>query len=248
MDYQDVLAAVGAGSAHPGGLESTQMWIQELTLTRDTEVLDIGCGTGRTLLNLNREYGCSATGVDIRPAMLAKARLRAKRSHQMANWRLGSAERLPFRDGQFDVVVAESVNVFTNPRRSIAEAHRVLKLAGSYVNVEMFLAAPVNEEWFQTLRGVYGVLHLPDLAGWKRYYRNAGFSHTRVLMTRPVQPYQAWSGQQSNQPDENLSSPGVFQSPEVTKVLADNAKWLEDNAKYLGYVISIAQKSASIVN
>jgi len=241
MDYQDVLAAVGAGSAHPGGLQSTELWMRELTLTPATEVLDIGCGTGRTLLNLNHRYGCSITGVDIRQAMLAKARLRAKRNRQIANWRLGSAERLPFRDSQFDVVVAESVNVFTNPERSIAEAYRVLRFAGSYVNVEMFLAAPVNEDWFQTLTNVYGVQHLPDLAGWKRYYRNAGFSNIRVLMTRPVQPYQAWSDQQV-QPDDNLSSPGVFQSAEVSKILAANAKWLEDNARFVGYVISIAKK------
>lgn len=244
MDYQDVLAKVGAASAHPGGFETTDFWVNRVSLDSGKKVLDVGCGTGRTALEINRRFGCEVTGLDIRPAMLEKARLRAELGGQQATWQLGSAERLPFSDGQFDVVVAESVNVFVKPTRSIHEAQRVLNEQGVYINVEMFLLSPVDANWFQELRRVYGVVHLPDLGGWKRLYQNAGFSHVQVMETRPVRPQLALH-QVQTYPNEDLASPQAFENPRVRTVLSENSKWLETNSRFLGYGIFLCAKRPS---
>lgn len=242
MDYQDVLANVGAASAHPGGYESTEFWMNQLSLQPSAKVLDVGCGTGRTALEMNKRFGCDVTGLDIRPAMLKKARKRAEMSGQRITWRLGSAERMPFADNQFNLVVGESVNVFTDAKKSTREAYRVLAPRGTYVNVEMFLLAPVDSGWFKELRRVYGVVKLPDLAGWKALYQRAGFNEVAVASSRPVRPELVFQQQNPYQNDD-LTSPQAFQNPAVVNVLSANSKWLEENSRFIGYSIFVCKKS-----
>ena len=117
----------------------------------------------------------------------------------------------------------------------------MLSEGGIYVNVEMFLMSPVNALWFKELKKVYGVTHLPDLAGWKRLYRESGFNDIQVLETRSVRPQ---LGMQQNQPyaNEDLASPQVFENPRVIEILAANSRWLEANSRFLGYGIFVCHK------
>ena len=65
-------------------------------------VLDVGCGTGAQLERYEAA-GCTVSGVDLSPAMLARAR---ERLGADADLRLESAAALPYEDGEFDVVLA----------------------------------------------------------------------------------------------------------------------------------------------
>ncbi|MCF8563707.1 class I SAM-dependent methyltransferase [Alicyclobacillus tolerans] len=242
MDYQDVLAAVGAGSAHPGGMNSTVSWMKHIPWQPEMKVLDAGCGTGRTLLTIQQRYGCSITGVDIREAMLKKARKRTELLHGEAVWARGSVEALPLPDDAFDVVITESVNVFVDPVQALQEVYRVSKPSGYYVDVEMFLLAPVPEEWKLSASRVYGVKHVPDLSGWKRYYRKAGFQDIKVLSTQPVKPEAAFAVS-AEFPDEiDLGEKNVYKNPKVLEVLWANSNWMESNSRFLGYGIFLCRK------
>lgn len=245
MDYQDVLAAVGAGSAHPGGAQSTQQWLDHLQLEPSTRVLEVGCGTGRTLLSIKERYGCRVTGVDVRPEMIQKARIRAAQAGLSAQWRVASAEQLPFPDASFDVVFTESVNVFIDPTRGLAEYHRVLVPGGWYVDVEMTLMAPVSEDWKKSVHEVYGARVVPDWPGWRKLYRSAGFSTVEVLSMRSVRPEDSMVFEQQALDEHKLASPGAFQNPQVIAVLTANAKWLEQHSRPLGYVIVRCRKALS---
>lgn len=95
-------------------------------------VLDVGCGTGRTLLQLARSLPEHAyAGVDLSPYYVSEARA----ALQSSGVRLVSAnaEALPFGDGEFDAVV--SVFLFHElPRRVrrdvLGEIRRVLRPGG----------------------------------------------------------------------------------------------------------------------
>lgn len=92
-------------------------------------VLDIGCGTGVQLEHYQRA-GCRISGIDQSPAMLARARERLSGD---ADLRLGSAESLPYADGQFDLVVASLVlHELTPDTRDVVlgEVRRVLAADG----------------------------------------------------------------------------------------------------------------------
>ncbi|WP_377642216.1 class I SAM-dependent methyltransferase [Oryzobacter terrae] len=65
-----------------------------------THVLDAGCGTGRMARHLS-DRGCTVTGVDLSPGMLAMAR----RDHPDLDVREASLLALPFGDDAFDGVL-----------------------------------------------------------------------------------------------------------------------------------------------
>jgi ubiquinone/menaquinone biosynthesis C-methylase UbiE len=64
--------------------------------------LDVGCGTG-VQLQRYAAAGCVVAGVDLSPAMLARAEHRLGGG---ADLQLGSAEHLPYATASFDLVLA----------------------------------------------------------------------------------------------------------------------------------------------
>jgi len=94
-------------------------------------VLDIGCGAGMDLLLAARRVGARgrAIGVDMTPAMLAKARRNAALlGLDHVEFRLGFAESLPLPDASVDVVISNGViNLTPDKDQAYAEIVRVLK-------------------------------------------------------------------------------------------------------------------------
>jgi ubiquinone/menaquinone biosynthesis C-methylase UbiE len=99
-------------------------------------ILDVGCGTGRTLLQLARALPEQRyVGVDLSPFYLERAR---RVLGQVPDLSLAceNAEVLPFRDGWFDVVT--TTYLFHElpakaRRRAMAEMRRVLRPGGLFV-------------------------------------------------------------------------------------------------------------------
>src|SRR5690348_5069730 len=98
-------------------------------------VLDVGCGTGRWLRRYS-SLGLEATGVDATPQMLRAARARGTTAPLVA----GEANRLPFRDGEFDVVsdvtVIQHIPAGLQPQ-ALLEMTRVLKTGGRLILLEL---------------------------------------------------------------------------------------------------------------
>ena len=96
-------------------------------------VLDVGCGLGgKTLAYL--EAGARVVGIDIEAANVAQASRFTKGRGARAEFAVGDASRLPFRDGAFDLVVAnDSLEHFADPAAALADIARVLAPGGSAV-------------------------------------------------------------------------------------------------------------------
>ena len=98
-------------------------------------VLDVGCGSGRLTLAAQQWAGenAEAIGIDPSPEMVEVARQNAKRAGSKAKFKLGLAERLPFPDSIFDVVL-NRLMLHHLPedlkQRGLAEMRRVLKRGG----------------------------------------------------------------------------------------------------------------------
>ncbi|HYK67952.1 MAG TPA: class I SAM-dependent methyltransferase [Streptosporangiaceae bacterium] len=102
-------------------------------------VLDVGCGTGYLLRRLAREYpqASELAGVDPAPAMIAAARQAADDSR--LRYRVGTAERLPFDDGAFDLIVSTtSFDHWQDQLAGLRECARILAPGGSLVLADLF--------------------------------------------------------------------------------------------------------------
>jgi ubiquinone/menaquinone biosynthesis C-methylase UbiE len=104
--------------------------------------IDIGCGTGNYTTALS-EAGFEFTGLDPSETMLATATQNASSKH----WLLGSAERIPAPDGQFDGAIATlTIHHWTDIKKAFQEIHRVLKINSRLV---LFTSLPeqMAEYW-----------------------------------------------------------------------------------------------------
>ena len=148
LDYPTVLgnipdAAVEsfAGVANPFSLGS---------LEAGARVLDVGSGAGTDSLVAAQMVGPtgSVTGIDMTPEMLEKSRAAA------AQMGLGNvtfmeadAERLPFEDASFDVVISNGViDLIPDKNAVFSEIFRVLVPGGRIQVADVTIQEPVSEE------------------------------------------------------------------------------------------------------
>jgi ubiquinone/menaquinone biosynthesis C-methylase UbiE len=104
-----------------------------LKTEKATRLLDVACGTGRTLHQIARSHpALKLWGIDLSPAYVKVAKQRARGAAIAEE----NAEHMPFADGAFDIVT--SVYLFhelpRNARRNVVrEMHRVLRPGGLLV-------------------------------------------------------------------------------------------------------------------
>jgi ubiquinone/menaquinone biosynthesis C-methylase UbiE len=110
--------------------KDAEQFFRRLGVTPGTRLLDVGCGAGQLALIAARA-GAQASGCDIAPNWLEKARTRATAEGLEINFEEGDAESLPYDDAQFDAVVS-LVGAMFAPRPDLvaAELTRVCRPGG----------------------------------------------------------------------------------------------------------------------
>lgn len=101
-----------------------------LVLPKGLRWLDVGCGNGAfTELLITRCSPATVTAIDLSDGQLAYAR--ARPGAELAEFRLGDAQRLPFPDGTYDIAVMALVISFVlEPLKAVAEMARVVRSGG----------------------------------------------------------------------------------------------------------------------
>jgi SAM-dependent methyltransferase len=164
----------------------------EMAGRQRVRVLDVGCGTGYALNWLRRRYAVErAYGVDLSPHAAALWRLR-----DLDTVALASGDRLPFGEGEFDLITCFDVIYQLDDegaRRAVSEMYRALKPGGV-----LFIREPAYE-W---MRGGHDVAvatrHRYTRAELKRLLVSVGFAPRRAtyanaLLFWAAVPHRLWS-------------------------------------------------------
>ena len=113
-------------------------------------VLDIGCGAGVDTIFAAMMVGPTGTvtGIDLVPEMLAQARENAKLAGlRNVAFVETSAEKIPFPDAGFDVVISNGVfNLVPDKVRALVEAIRVLKPSGRFMIADQVLVGQLPKD------------------------------------------------------------------------------------------------------
>lgn len=139
-NFLDFHAEKGTRFLHPGGLALTDLLLGELTPVKGMRVLEIGCGTGATVVRLTKNYQTHNTAVDFSDKMLKSAKQRAWCSGVLRRInfkKIAGDGLLPFPDNSFDAVFSESVLAIVNEAvlpQLIKEIARVLVPEGKFIS------------------------------------------------------------------------------------------------------------------
>ena len=135
--------------------------------------LELGCGTGFFLLNL-MQAGVIGSGsvTDLSPGMVQVALRNARSLGLDVDGRVADAERIPYDDASFDLVVGHAVlHHIPDVPAALREVLRVLRPGGRFV----FAGEPtkIGDRYARRLGQLtwWAVTHgtrLPPLRGWRR--------------------------------------------------------------------------------
>jgi ubiquinone/menaquinone biosynthesis C-methylase UbiE len=191
----DILAATGGASLHARGRVSTAALLNELPCDLDGPVLELGCGTGETTVQICRHAGF-VVGTDISTPMIRTARDRARWcgvGRRLATIKGPTNGTLPFATNAFGAIVIESVLAIQSNevlRRLVGEVHRVIQPHGRVlVNETVWLpttpretAAEINRRAASSLGLIQAILDPFDAKAWVKMFSYAGFNLIKQVL------------------------------------------------------------------
>jgi len=239
--YLEAVAALGAGSLHPGGFFHTLNVLRRFSLSSEDIVLDVGCGTGRTACYIANTFGAYVFALDNSEEMLHKARYRAAREGAQVQFVHGDAREMPFRNEFADLIFIESVLIFLPAATVLQECFRILKKGGILADIEMFADVTIPRKAKEQIQSVCGIPHIPSFEEWLEMFYGAGF-------TQACAWYNNFPGPLEN--IKNLLYPDTYQimSPEtrtnreINMIIQKYKMLIQKNRNYLGYGTFIMKK------
>lgn len=162
--------------------------LEQVDFRHTNTIVDVGCGTGTQTILLKQEAPhATVVGIDVDPAMIARAEVKSRAAGVDVAFELAEAGALPFADHTIDVVV--STLVFHHlldhqKKRALAEIRRVLKPEGQFHLVDFGRPANAfNRLIFSAVRRFDGKANtemnavgaLPELV------RMSGFPQTQMV-------------------------------------------------------------------
>lgn len=149
-------------------------------------VLDLGSGAGMDAFLAASKVGPGGRviGVDMTPAMLARARRNAGQGgHANVEFREGLIEALPLDDASVDVILSNCViNLSPQKDRVFREARRVLRPGGRMIVSDLVLEAELPAAIAERIDATIGCVGNASLrADYLRTAHEAGFGTVEIL-------------------------------------------------------------------
>jgi SAM-dependent methyltransferase len=168
------------------------IFLELLGARPEHRLLDVACGPG-VLLRAASEYTSKLHGIDISGVAIEQGR----DALPDAELTVGNAERLPYGDGQFDLITClGSLERMLDRRQVLREMHRVGTPSAKYC----FLVRNSNSfgwKWWAPITVRYrakGHADADTLENWRRLFESAGFSVKDVLPDQyPLHRRRQWS-------------------------------------------------------
>ena len=178
--YLELLAELGIGGAHPGGINLTEEILKNENINGSWHVLDAGCGTGQTAAYISQTFQAKVTALDFNPTMVAKARHRMKINNLPVEIFEGSVEDIPLPNDYFNFIISESVLSFVNKQKAVSEIYRILKSGGRFIAVEPTLNERLDDAQEQEIMQFYGLDSLLMETDWADLLKQTGFENIQI--------------------------------------------------------------------
>ncbi|MFH1753042.1 MAG: class I SAM-dependent methyltransferase [Candidatus Omnitrophota bacterium] len=151
-------------------------------------VLDVGCGTGKFTLRLQKiNSNFRIHGVDLSEVMINKAKAKVKDGS--IEFKVGDVESLPYESNTFDVITcSNSFHHYPNQRGALIEMQRVLKDGGKLMIVD-----GTRDTWWGNI--IFSVVEFVERQVYHMYgnelkdlLHSVGYGRIHQKMFNPIAP------------------------------------------------------------
>lgn len=193
--FGDQAQAYLTSQVHAQGADLVRL-VEWLHTDADASLLDLGCGAGHASFaaaGVVREV----TAYDLSEKMLAVVR-QAASARQLNNITTahGAAEKLPFADNTFDVVISRySAHHWHDVALALREVKRVLKPGGKFILMDIASPGrPVLDIWLQAIEVLRDPSHVRNYspAEWLQMTQQSGMLVEKMVSDRLALEYHAW--------------------------------------------------------
>ncbi|NET25264.1 methyltransferase domain-containing protein [Okeania sp. SIO1I7] len=197
-------------------------------ITKDSRVLDLGCGNGNTAIWLSQQTGCEVVGIDISSVRVENAKTKAKQHPSLRlEFIKASATDLPYQDKSFTHVWSQATLYHVHDRhQALREVHRVLEEGGRFIFDD--LISPTQEINEMARKYVYDrLLFEPifSLDSYKEFLSELGFM---VLATKDLK-------ENLHKSYELLSQLALAKYPELSAAYDKMCEAIQTNQLGWGY-------------
>lgn len=153
----------------------------EIQKSPSGRILDVGCGNAN-LFSMLPDGKYELYGIDFCENMISEAE---RKCGKKAEFKVADAEKLPFDDNAFDIVVCNaSFHHYIHPDAVLEEMHRVLKCGGKVMIGDPYMPSVVRPIFNIFLRfSSCGDYHIYGFDEMEKLFVKNGFSNVSSLKT-----------------------------------------------------------------
>lgn len=247
MGYVDFMAALDEINRPPGGKESIRELVLNTFLTKDSNVLDVGCNTGYCAFEIANLAKCKVVGLDINKNMIRTAASLKEMHYTSLKGKVtflqGNGMKLPFEDNTFDLVMSGGSTAFIpDIQRALHEYKRVCKPWGFVGDINFYYHTKPPKSLLAKMNKLLGIDIQPwDQEYWLNIYRNVGlevyhcsFSRAKAVSNKDVIKYCIQLASQKKWGKEVTEA--------AISRLISTMKIFNENHKYLAFGVFILRK------
>lgn len=182
--YESDFARILLGELfHPGGVRLTERLGVLLSLTPESDVLDVASGNGASAFYIAERFGCRVVGIDYsaRNVEAANAAAHSKGLADRVRFQQGDAERLPVEDATFDAVISEcAFCTFPDKESAAGEFARVLRVGGAVGLSDLTRGPSLPQDLNGLLAWVACIADAQSVEGYAGHLRSARLRVDRI--------------------------------------------------------------------
>ncbi|HVE70508.1 MAG TPA: class I SAM-dependent methyltransferase [Thermoanaerobaculia bacterium] len=251
LSYPELVALVRETNRCPGGKRTINRIARLTLLDRESRVLEVGCTTGFTSIELAAISRARILGVDVIPAAVAEAERRRRALPA------SMAERIEFRVADLfdllgriepvDLVVVGGATTFMQRKQDAVQAYQLLLRPYGFLSVTtLFYRSEPPQDIVQRVGNIIGTRIDVKLApDWLDLFTSTGLElyhcERHELDARPPEVIDAYVRYMLMQPHLN----GLCAEARA----ALHGRWLEamtafnENHRYLGYLLALLRRN-----
>ncbi|PWR00641.1 class I SAM-dependent methyltransferase [Leucothrix pacifica] len=168
---------------HVGGRAATDHLLNQLNITKESHLLDVGCGLGGAARYIAAKYNNQVTGIDLIPEYIETGSILSRwlNLDSYVSLDTGSALAMPYQDNSFDGSYMLHVGMNIEDKVSLfKEVYRVLK-PGAFIGVYDVMRQQDGELIYPLPWATdSGISQLSTPEAYKECLMNAGFDVSKV--------------------------------------------------------------------